>query len=342
MPPASLSREEAVVYLLDSFRKTRYGLLAAATLFLYDHLLSLAREIDLIWTKKSSFMRSVFIWHRYFGAFCILLELGALTSKGVSKTFCTFFLPWEMITFAISILTSELVVLSWIYVIYDRNVKIAASLGLLFIVECAATVTLLVLGLKNIDVASDLITGINFCSLRTIPPLFKVFWVPFLAYNAVVLILFLIKSYQVLFSTTYAPSDKLVRNVYHNSAINYVAMFCSYLFCCFMWLKLDFGYAQIPAVFALVFSIMNACRLLLNIREVYFKRSITRPGNMDEGEFMDMEEEEEDEEGSLKTMADANEGRGQNFIDISGPAELDAERRERWMYELRVLRWTQS
>ncbi len=73
-----------------------------------------------------------------------------------------------MLSFAISILTSErslsslfryicrltistVVLLSWIYIIYDRNFKIALSLGSLYVMEVAAVITILGISLRNLE-----------------------------------------------------------------------------------------------------------------------------------------------------------------------------------------------
>ncbi|KAF8908802.1 hypothetical protein CPB85DRAFT_1308769 [Mucidula mucida] len=94
-------------------------------------------------------MNSVFLWHRYFGAFCILMTV--IMNQSVTDSVRAFWFRWEMLSFAISILTSELVLLSWIYIIYDRNFKIALSLGSLYVMEVAAVITILGISLRNLE-----------------------------------------------------------------------------------------------------------------------------------------------------------------------------------------------
>ncbi|KAF9038355.1 hypothetical protein BDZ89DRAFT_413141 [Hymenopellis radicata] len=209
---------DVIVKILHSIQSTRYVVFATATIMIYDHILSLHREIELIWQKRSSFMKIVFLWHRYFGAFCILFELIVIMNQTVSDSVRAFWFRWETLSFAISILTSELVLLSWIYIIYDRNFKIAISLGLLYVLEVAAVMTILGVSLGNLEVTNHFIATLNnFCSMRVVPPLFKYYWLPVLIYNAVVMFLFLFKSYQVLFSSIVGPNDILLRDVYNNS-----------------------------------------------------------------------------------------------------------------------------
>ncbi|KAK0195218.1 hypothetical protein F5146DRAFT_276995 [Armillaria mellea] len=68
--------------LLRSIENTRYAVFAAATIMLYDHVLSFHREVELIWRRRTSFINNIFLWHRYFGLFCILFELSGEFNRG--------------------------------------------------------------------------------------------------------------------------------------------------------------------------------------------------------------------------------------------------------------------
>ena len=71
-------------------------------------------------------------------------------------------------------------------------------------------------------------------------------------------------------------------------------------------------------MFVLSFSMMNACRLLLNIREVYFVNAAHKTNE-------------------VNIVIDGREI-GTKYNDV---VSLNATSREsQWMYELRALRWT--
>ncbi|KAF9038356.1 hypothetical protein BDZ89DRAFT_1061337 [Hymenopellis radicata] len=96
-------------------------------------------------------------------------------------------------------------------------------------------------------------------------------------------------------------------------------MFSSYLLCCLFWLAADFSLGRSPILFALCFSIMNACRLLLNIREVYF---VDAQKKKEAGLGVDIDD----------TVLDTRQTK---VIPLTPTSS-----QERWMYELRELRWT--
>lgn len=298
--------------LLSSIENTRYAVFAAATIMLYDHLLSFHREVELIWRRRTSFINNVFLWHRYFGLFCIMFELSVVVNTRVTESFCSFWLRWEILSISVSILTSELVLMSWIYVIYDRNILVVVLLLCLYAGEVVTTFTILGVSLDHAHITNHIISPQlyqpAFCSLTEIPPLYNFYWVPNLAYNGVIFILFILKSYQVLGHPAQPKRKQLLYDVYKNSAMNYVTMFSAYLLCCILWISADFSLARIPVMFALCFSIMNATRLLLNVRYVYFTHTSSR----------------------INVRSDS---------DDSVLAGFDGTE-ERWMYELRELRWS--
>ncbi|KAK0213023.1 hypothetical protein DFS33DRAFT_89864 [Desarmillaria ectypa] len=300
-------------HLLRSIENTRYAVFVAATIMLYDHVLSFHREVELIWRRRTSFINNIFLWHRYFGLFCILFELSVVVNSRVTESVRSFWLRWEILSISISILTSEPVVLmSWIYVIYDRNTLVVAMLLCLYAAEVVTTFAILGVSLNHAHTTNHIVPPElyppAFCSLTEIPPLYNFYWVPNLVYNGVIFILFILKSYRVLGHPAQPKQKQILYDVYKNSAMNYVTMFSAYLLCCILWISADFALARIPVMFALCFSIMNATRLLLNVRYVYFTHTRSR----------------------ISVRSDNDDSVLTEFDGIE----------EWWMYELRELRWS--
>jgi hypothetical protein len=135
----------------------------------------------------------------------------------------------------------------WIYVVYDKDLKILMGMGLLFIVEMAAILVILLDSFpslsgspprrshyavqtnRNITIAQaqlvTIIPGTLFCPLVNPSSLLNTFWIPVLAYHAVLLILFLIMGYRIYGPTTsrHKVKSKLLRMIYRASFINFLA-----------------------------------------------------------------------------------------------------------------------
>lgn len=308
---------ERLQFLVHALEATRYSAIASATILFYDHLISLDREISLIWSRSWSFLKGVFIWHRYFGLLCVLLEMTALLSNDVTPRFCSFWFRWETLGFSTAVLSSELVLLLWIFVMYNRNRRIVSFLAVLFVVEVIAVFTIIGESLPAIShVRTDLIPDMPYCGLdpqAPPPPFFFWYWIPILLYNTVILVLFIFKGYQIFFLDRPKKLNSFMLVIYKNSMLNFVGMFASYALCCVFWLAGEFALRQIPVVLALSFSITNATRLLLNIRHGYFS-------------YLD--------DTDVSPLIDKHQARTVNLASIHNASG------QAWMIELRELKWS--
>ncbi|KAG7090859.1 hypothetical protein E1B28_009941 [Marasmius oreades] len=237
---------------------------------LYDHIVTLITEVDLIWSRSWSFVKLLFISHRYFGLLCVIIEVIAFFNDEVTDSVSTFWFGWELMGFSTAILTSELVLFLWIYVLYDGSRRITGFLGGCFLAEAIAMYTMLGKSFEDIHVASHIIPSHAFCSLLNPPPFLFHYWIPILAYNAIILLLIGYKGYEILASPRARQQNAALVGVYTKSTINFVIMFSAYLLCCIFWIYAEFALGQIPVVLALSLSITNASNLLLHIRQAYY------------------------------------------------------------------------
>ncbi|KAJ7367838.1 hypothetical protein DFH08DRAFT_6715 [Mycena albidolilacea] len=263
------------IHLAHSFQSTRLAAVGSATILLYDHLITIDQEIDLVWRKDWSLLKGVFIFHRYLGLACVLIELYAILNTNVSQSVSTFWFHWEMWAYTVVVLTTELVLLLWIFVIYNRNVQILAALGVLFVAEMVSVIVILAQSFPRLRITATYApvdSGLhNFCSLFNPPDFFYWYWLPVLIYNTAILALFIGKSAKA-FRVLHTPEINVVDSLYRRSLVNFLAIFAVFFLCCMFWIVGDFSLGQIPVGFALSFSITNSTRLLINIRHAYYSQ----------------------------------------------------------------------
>ncbi|KAJ6510275.1 hypothetical protein C8R47DRAFT_790223 [Mycena vitilis] len=261
--------DSAVLHILRSFQSTRLAAVGSATVLLYDHLITIDREIDLFWRKDWSFLKCVFIFHRYLGLAGVLVELYAILSPRVTDAVSLFWFQWEMWGYTVVVLTSELVLMLWIFVIYKRDRRVLWALGVLFVAQLTSVVVILVKSFALLQVTASIIPGNKFCSLHHEPQFYSWYWLPILVYNSAILALFIAKGTES-FRSSKIPHLSRLHEVYRASFVNFLAIFVVYLVCCVLWIAGDFSLSQIPTGFALSFSITNSTRLLINIRQAYY------------------------------------------------------------------------
>ncbi|KAI0829884.1 hypothetical protein BC628DRAFT_1314198 [Trametes gibbosa] len=233
------------------------------------------REVELIWKKRWSVIKFAFLWHRYFGLLCVIAVNVQVRSPHTSthSIRCSFWFYWETWGYCGVLFTSEAVLLLWIYVVYNKNRYILALMGTCYIAEVASVLTILAISFKNFQADAFHLLGVQYCIMTDFPKTFKVLWVPILAYDTLLLLLFLYRGCGSLLGCkrkrTYSH-DNLLDMVYRHSLLNFLAIFGTYLSCAIIWLTSPFGLYQIPVGFALSLSITNCTRLLLNIRRAYY------------------------------------------------------------------------
>jgi len=299
------------IRLVFALYVTRYFVVAAATILVYDHLISLDREVDLIWNKKNwSAIKALFIFNRYFGLLCVILELAVFFNSDLTADFCTFWFYWESISFSLAVLTCELVLIVWVYVIYDRSLYIVSFLLVCFGFEALSVFVLIGSSFRLLsDVQTNLLVldGINmpYCALNSVPKFMSYYFIPIFAFNLVVLALLLYKGYQ-FYHAKRRTQNRVILTVYTSSLPSFVGMVSAYLLCCVFWLKAEFALGQV-VILAVSLSIISATRLLLSIRHAYFY------SHMDRDPFD-------------KTI---------QIVNLTTIYDLNSS----WMYELRELRW---
>ncbi|KAJ7347106.1 hypothetical protein DFH08DRAFT_961480 [Mycena albidolilacea] len=248
------------LHLLQSIQSIRFSAIGSATVLFYDHLITFDDEIEFIWRKDWSILKGVFIFHRYLGLTCLIIGLCGV-----------FWIQWEMWGYSTVVVTAELVLLLWIFVIYNRNRVILLVLAVSFMAQLISVVAILAQSFSQIKISANLLPGLEFCFLINEPQFFYWYWLPILVYNTIILGLFVYKGRHAFLRSKNAHVN-LLNDVYRKSFINFFAIFIAYLLCCVLWLTGDFSLGQIPIGFALSFSITNSTRLLINIRHAYYAR----------------------------------------------------------------------
>ncbi|OBZ68334.1 hypothetical protein A0H81_11778 [Grifola frondosa] len=288
-PMASEQDSNTVAELITSIENvhmTQFVSFIAATIVVYDYIICIEREVELIWQKRWSVIKLAFIWHRYFGLSCMLFQVIALNSTAINDALYVFipvridqeyqgrfWFHWETWGYCSILFSSEAVLLLWIYVVYNKSRWILAVMGFLYVTEVVAVVMILAFSFIHFDANSHTIPGTTFCVIGSVPSTYRLLWVPILAFDSILLLLFLYRgcgrSLRCGRKRTFTY-DNLLDMVYKHSLMNFLAIFASYLSCAIIWLVATPGLYQIPVAFALALSITNCTRLLINIRRAYY------------------------------------------------------------------------
>jgi len=113
--------------ILTDITITRYVNAAAYVILLYDHLLSLGSEVNLIWSAKNTSAKWLFLFIRYTIPCALTLytvQLSGLSNIQLSNNFCVWWMSFAAFIGWATVATSNFLILLRLWVIWERNRKL--------------------------------------------------------------------------------------------------------------------------------------------------------------------------------------------------------------------------
>ncbi|KAF8513377.1 hypothetical protein JB92DRAFT_3096522 [Gautieria morchelliformis] len=299
---------EGTIVLPSGDAPARYGTLAALSILVYDYgqsftvigiepfddtipiALTFDDEIALVWKRRWSFGKALFIFNRYFGLLSLLSYAIAFFFPDPIRV-CRKFTSWTITSEGIAILAAECVTyLSWkylralmalrlgiliirIYAVYDRSRRLLLLLIALLMAEVASSVVLVIFNLSQVSFMT--MQGSTACQSAASPPLAFTCWIPPIIFETFLMSLMLNKGWCVYRSE---GGSKLLHLIIRDNILYFGVMFLALLANCIVFANPSSD-NRITAGFMLYYSFVVAIpctlgsRLLLNIRERFFEEA---------------------------------------------------------------------
>ncbi|KAE9390329.1 hypothetical protein BT96DRAFT_1002400 [Gymnopus androsaceus JB14] len=238
---------------------TRYASTASA-IIVYDHLLTLDNELELIWRSSWSIGKILFIINRYYTLISVVVNNYALFG-----TLSLRFFHWQGWTGLIACMISETILQMRLYALYNLNKKILGLMVGSFLLASASSATIMGIVLRQFNAVSVPQLG---CMPAQLPPsYFYTFWIPILAFESLLCVLALVRGFQTYRARgSLFQSERLVGVLIRDSVCYYVVMFQAYLVCLLIWL-LNIDLLEVPIGFTIAFSCVLGNRVILNVKK---------------------------------------------------------------------------
>lgn len=257
---------------LHDVQDTRHAQLASCCIVVFDHLITLDSEVDLIWRSSWSFGKLLFIINRYYTLACVIFNNYVLFSSSLTDHFCLDFFRWQGWTGLIACMIAEIILQMRLYALYSLNSKILALMIISF--TAASTVSALIMGkvLKSIAALAKPVQYLEnfvFCSPTNVSTKFYTFWIPILLNECLLCILVLIRGFQTFRSgeTIFQTGRHLVSILIRDSVFYFIIITSTYLTCLLVWLNARTTLLEVPIGFSVAMSCVLTNRIILNVRE---------------------------------------------------------------------------
>ncbi|KAE9391074.1 hypothetical protein BT96DRAFT_925523 [Gymnopus androsaceus JB14] len=169
-----------------------YVQFAASTLVFWSYFITFENELELIWRRPKNGVTVLFLVNRYLAMIAQIVTTYTQVSPNVTYEFCKFAIAyWQIGTSILQLVISNGIVWLCVCALYQNNKKVRwPLLGLMAVCVLAGTAVVGVVG-SHSKGASELIPGIQRCTVYTQIHNLWLFWIPILVYETTTLTLVL-------------------------------------------------------------------------------------------------------------------------------------------------------
>lgn len=281
-PEASLTLSLSYINALDVGKRSRC---AAIGLLFYDHLISVDREVALLWQRdKSRPAFWLYLFNRLFPLAYYIWNAIPMTPSGrVGANMCIIYLMCDAIVTTVSTIVMQVILQLRIYALYERNKKLLIFLLVLCTLQVGAMATLIGVTMSQLKRVPIISTPTG-CAYQGLLPVSTLFWVPGLIFEP---ILFLLVAWKAWGPDSTFPHIPLVRKIAQGSLLYFVAVFGELLVNTVVWAHAP-QYINIVNPWSAAIPSLLGSRLMLGMLEAAYKRgdpasyiieSFTKPRN---------------------------------------------------------------
>ncbi|KAJ7260104.1 hypothetical protein C8J57DRAFT_483879 [Mycena rebaudengoi] len=257
---------------LHDIQATRYAQLSSSAIIIFDHLITLDEEVELIWRSSWSMGKVLFIINRYYTLICVVVNNYALFSPTLSDSVSLRFFHWQGWTGLIACMIAEVILQMRLYALYFLNKKVLALMVVTFIISSTSSAVIMGTVLSGITARSQPIPGIplRFCIPVGVPSYFFAFWIPIIAFESLLCALALYRGFQTFKASgsAFQSGRHLVAILIRDSVLYFLVMFATYLTNMLVWASAPPNLLEIPIAFSVALSCCLGNRMILNVREV--------------------------------------------------------------------------
>jgi len=270
---ANVTSIDVLETTVRSLHTVRYAELSSTTIMLFDHLMTIDLEVELIWQASWTLGKFLFILNRYHGLAILIFNNYALFASRLTDSFCLVWFRWQGSVGVIMCMTTEVVLQFRLYALYFLSKKVLLLVFTTFFFVSVASATMMGAFLAEISVVSYNLDGVSFCVAKNITGHFYAFWIPILFYETFLCGLALLRGWHNFQSaplSIFFSGRWVFETLIRDSVLYFLIIFVTYLVNLVLFAKPS-NLVEVPIGFAVAMSCVMGNRLLLNVRETVWK-----------------------------------------------------------------------
>ncbi|KZP20978.1 hypothetical protein FIBSPDRAFT_954158 [Athelia psychrophila] len=268
-----------VVSILQDVQNSRFA--SPSTIIVFDHLVTLDQEIELVWRSSWTTGKLLFLLNRYYPLCTVvynqyvlfnvhLTDQVHLARAVLTRNRCVTWLSWQGWSSLASVIVAETILQLRLYALYSLNRKVLLVMASFFIVSTASAATILGLVFSKIKTNAMSLGGLEFCVPSQVPSYFYAYWIPILVFESLLCGMSIARGFQTFRQrySVFQSGKHLITILLRDSVIYFLVIFFAYLVNCLIWTTGVVGLIEIPVGFSVAMSCVMGSRLVLNVRHV--------------------------------------------------------------------------
>ncbi|KAF9224378.1 hypothetical protein BS17DRAFT_779698 [Gyrodon lividus] len=247
----------SVQLALNIGKQSRAGALG---LLIYERLIVIQEEVDLVWTKKKGWVTYLYLFNGWLALLWLSFDIIPLFPGGLAPSnVCTIYLLCDDIVTLLMTISVQVVLQLRVWAIYGRSKKILYFLIALSVAEAAVMIVLIVITITHIERLPVISTSTG-CYYEGLLPLSAGFWIPAMIVEPILCLLVLKKALSAARGRT-----RLSVLLARDSLLYFVVIFAELVASTVVWAHQPFYINTVMPWSAAIPSLMGT-RLLLNTR----------------------------------------------------------------------------
>ncbi|KAF9007741.1 hypothetical protein BDZ89DRAFT_1168438 [Hymenopellis radicata] len=274
MDTQSQSQSLALFEALRHLRLVTYFDVSATALYVFDYLLTLEQEVELIWGSEWTITKLLYLVTRYSPFVNAGVILWQQLTPNMSAENCVLVVKMDGWMATAGIMLAEVILTLRTWAIWNRHRFLTVCMPALFLVYSVVGFTVMGIFLSSLKFLILPLPDLKGCLVSAGNPIFRWDFIIIMIYEAVMLLLMVVKSYQQFREAREIGSSRLLHVVLKDGIIYYLYLSVLNIMNVIVISILAPDLATLIAELERVIHGMLACRVITNIRAQLKKQVI--------------------------------------------------------------------
>ncbi|KAF8990469.1 hypothetical protein BDQ17DRAFT_1371883 [Cyathus striatus] len=189
-----------LLQLISDARLTNCLMFVALSLLVYDYIITLPEEIELIWKRRLRFTSYLYIWNRYASIVILIASATFMVREMKDDKECVRYLTMGGVSSSVITTTVDIVLVYRLWILYAKSKPLLYFLFFLVAGECVVINTLSIVSITSIKTFVHIGPSLSGCyPTGALPSYYKFYVVTMLIVSLIMFILTVYNTFMLLF-----------------------------------------------------------------------------------------------------------------------------------------------